>query len=130
MILDRLRELSAKIDEADAELYLFFQLCPVIMVVADKLYLRRASRYMEKVLGYENGELFTRPCGSFIHPDDLSRTTSVADTKMAEGMPAIKFRQRYLRADGSYLCLCWNASPWTERGLTYAVADHCDGQCE
>jgi putative two-component system response regulator len=64
----------------------------------------------------------SRPFIEFVHPDDRERTQAEA-AKLAElGTDTISFRNRYRRADGTYLWLEWNARANAEERKIYATA--------
>ena len=57
----------------------------------------------------------------FVHPDDRDSTLTEVG-KLAGGLPAVHFENRYRHADGSYRWLLWNSTPVAEEGLLYASA--------
>jgi diguanylate cyclase (GGDEF)-like protein len=72
------------------------------------------------VLGYEAGELTSRPFLEFVHPDDQERTLgAVAELKAGRDVRA--FRNRYRAKDGSYRWLDWNTCP-SDEGRLFCVA--------
>jgi PAS domain S-box-containing protein len=76
----------------------------------------------EKVLGYSEEELISKPFLDFIHPDDVESTKEVIREKLREGVSVIAFENRYRCKDGSYRWLNWNSHPIPDRGMTYAIA--------
>ena len=119
--IDRLRELGDYLDESDAQLYLFFQVCPAILCITDKFYFRRVSQFMADYLGYTESELLAKPWASFVHPDDMSRTLQVR-RHMVAGHRLEKFDTRVRHKGGRYSLLHWTASPYTPAGLAYSIA--------
>jgi PAS domain S-box-containing protein len=84
-------------------------------------YFKRLSPSWQRTLGFTLSELMAKPYLEFTHPDD--RQSTIAAAAQAEaGSELIKFRNRYLAKDGTYRWLSWNAVPFPERGLVYAVA--------
>ncbi|MEF2145621.1 MAG: PAS domain S-box protein [Desulfovibrionaceae bacterium] len=73
-------------------------------------------------LGYSREELVGRPFTDFIHPDDREHSLRVAQEELRQGLPVIRFENRYRRPDGSYCWLEWTSHPMPERGITYALA--------
>ncbi len=76
----------------------------------------------EKILGYTEEELLTRPFLEFIHPDDIAPTIAVVEEELQAGVEVISFQNRYRCKDNSYRWLSWNSHPIPERKLTYAIA--------
>ncbi len=75
----------------------------------------------EEILGFTLDELRERPYTEFIHPDDLEMTIDAVG-KMAEGLEAVQFENRYLHKDGTYRWLSWHARPKVDEGLIYFAA--------
>jgi len=76
----------------------------------------------ERVLGYSEQELLSRPFVEFVHPDDMARTAAVLQNELSRGEHVYRFENRYRCKDGSYRWLTWTSRPQVEQGLTYAVA--------
>lgn len=100
----------------------FFDYAVDMLCIADVTgYFRRVNRSFERVLGYTQEELLSRPFVEFVHPDDSVET--VAETsRLSSGQLCLAFENRYLAKDGSYKHLSWTCYPDTESGLLYAVA--------
>jgi PAS domain S-box-containing protein len=75
----------------------------------------------EQTLGYEAGELLSRPVLEFVHPDDRAWTAKLVRA-MSEGRHIAHFENRYIRADGAVRWLQWNTRAMPEKGLMYAAA--------
>ena len=76
----------------------------------------------EKVLGYTEAELCSRPFLDFVHPDDREATQAEA-AKLAElGSDTISFRNRYRTAGGDYRWLEWQARAVAAEQRIYATA--------
>ena len=74
-----------------------------------------------RILGFTTEELLQKPYVEFIHPDD--RQATVAEIgRLKNGEADLYFENRYLRKDGSYKWLLWNAVSVPERRVIYAVA--------
>jgi PAS domain S-box-containing protein len=84
-------------------------------------YFKRLSPSWEGTLGFTDVELMSKPYIEFIHPDDR-QSTAVAAAKAEAGSRVIQFRNRYLSKDGTYRWLSWNAVPFPELQMVYAVA--------
>lgn len=84
-------------------------------------YFKRINPAFEKVLGYTEAELLSRPYIDFIHPQDKGKTIAEG-VKISRGSPGQYFENRYLCKDGTYKWLAWTSVPSVEERLTYAVA--------
>jgi PAS domain S-box-containing protein len=84
-------------------------------------YLKRVNPAFEHTLGYEAGELLSRPFLEFVHPDDRERTAKLVRA-LSKGRHISGFESRYLRADGAVRWLQWNTRAMPEKGLMYAAA--------
>lgn len=72
-----------------------------------------------KILGYSLEEIMSRSFISFVHPEDVEKTQEIATT-LAQGKPVSNFINRYLKKDGTYVWLMWNAT--CRENLFYATA--------
>jgi PAS domain S-box-containing protein len=84
-------------------------------------YFKRLSPSWERTLGFTADDLMSKPYVEFIHPEDRQPTIAAA-AQVESGTEIIKFRNRYRAKDGNYRWLSWNAVPFPERQLVYAVA--------
>ena len=104
------------------ELSRFFALSLDMLCVAGfDGYFKRLNPAWEKVLGYSEAELLSRPYLEFIHPDDRG-ATRVEAKRLADGQPVMYFENRYLHKDGTVRWLLWASTPVPEQGLIYAAA--------
>ncbi len=74
----------------------------------------------ERVLGYTQEELLSRPFLDFIHPDDHAKNDSEVD-QLAAGHPTIDFENRYIGKDGSIHTISWTATPMLEEQTMYCI---------
>lgn len=84
-------------------------------------YFKRLNPAWETTLGATRGELMSRPFIEFVHPDDREPTLR-QNAEVRAGGQATAFENRYLRKDGSYRWLLWNAAPFSARGVIYSSA--------
>ena len=84
-------------------------------------YFKRISPSFERILGWSEAELLSKPLFDFIHPDDREATRRIAQTH-EEGQEAIRFENRYLCQDGGYKWISWNAHPIVAEKLIIGVA--------
>jgi formate hydrogenlyase transcriptional activator len=100
---------------------LFSLVVDMLCIAGHDGYFKQLSPAWERTLGYTEAELLAKPYLEFIHPDDRQPTIAAAE-RLSAGMKVMEFRNRYLAKDGTYRWLWWNAAPFTEEGLVYAVA--------
>ena len=84
-------------------------------------YFKRLNPAWERVLGFTEKELISRPYREFVHTDDHKATQAEA-AKIETGARLLWFENRYLTRDGSYRWLLWNAVPYAKESLIYASA--------
>jgi PAS domain S-box-containing protein len=107
---------------AEEELDRFFSLALDLMCVAGfDGYFKRVNPAWQRVLGYTAEELLSRPYIDFVHPDDRTPTTAVAD-RVSGGNQLMSFENRYRAKDGSYRWLEWTAVPFHDEQVIYAAA--------
>ncbi len=74
-----------------------------------------------KVLGYSQNELATRPFIDFVHPDDIE-STMLAYDQLKSGVTVIHFVNRYRKKSGEYIWLDWTATPNLLTKKLYCIA--------
>lgn len=79
-----------------------------------------ASPSANKVLGYTNEELFSSTYFSFIHPDDLEKTKTVAEQLNQNKSLVSNFSNRYICKNGEIKHILWTA--WLQDDFIYAIA--------
>ncbi|HEY9607590.1 MAG TPA: PAS domain S-box protein, partial [Allocoleopsis sp.] len=100
----------------------FFNLSlDMLMIASLDGYCLHANPAWERTLGFTSQELTAYPFIEFVHPADRA-ATQAALANLAAGIPIYSFENRYCCQDGSYKWLCWNAVPFLEERLVYAVA--------
>jgi PAS domain S-box-containing protein len=119
LVLDRVAEQRR---QAEDELKRFFSISmDKLCIAGTDGYFKLLNPRWEKVLGYSQEELLSRPYLEFIHPEDRAATLEEA-AKLAEGRDLISFENRYRCRDGSFRWFHWTATPFLERGVIYAAA--------
>jgi PAS domain S-box-containing protein len=100
----------------------FFDLSLDMLAIGDgKGHFLRTNAALQRVLGYSEDELLTRPIWDFLHPDDREATQAEL-VRLGEGMPVSYFENRYLTRSGETVWLAWTCYPVPEEGLFYSVA--------
>jgi PAS domain S-box-containing protein len=107
---------------AQEELDRFFSLSLEMMCVAGfDGYFKRVNPAWQKVLGFAEEELLSRPYIEFVHPDDRDATAREAG-RVSDGQNVVYFENRYLHKDGTHRWLLWAATPYVEQQVVYAAA--------
>lgn len=70
----------------------------------------------QRLLGWTAEELATRPAWDFVHPDDVEPTLQEMDS-LRQGIPLLRFENRYMTRDGGWRWISWVATP--EAGKFY-----------
>jgi PAS domain S-box-containing protein len=83
-------------------------------------YFVRLNPAFERLLGFTSAELIAQPFVDFVHPDDVEHTIAGARS-LSRGEMEVGFENRYRCKDGSYRWLSWNAMPYLESNMWYAV---------
>lgn len=113
-------KLEKSLREAKEELEHYFDASLDLLCIATTSgLLIKTNREWERVLGYSEKELNGNVFMSFIHPDDLERTTEAMEI-LRSGKDVLSFENRYRCKDGSFRYIDWRATP--EGPLVYAVA--------
>jgi two-component system NtrC family sensor kinase len=108
---------SGKSDDGDR----FFSLSPdMLCVIGFDGYFKRINPAAEKILGYSPAEMVGKLFIEFVHPDDRQATLKQAES-IATGNNSVGFENRWRCQNGSYKWIAWNASPFCEEELMYAI---------
>lgn len=84
-------------------------------------FFKRLSQSWSQVLGHSEQMLFSSPCLTLVHPDDLVKTAAQFQ-KVVEGNETSLFENRIRHADGSYRWLLWTSISKVSEGMIYGVA--------
>jgi PAS domain S-box-containing protein len=82
---------------------------------------KRVNPAWQRVLGYTEADLLSRPYLDFVHPDDRDATLAEA-AKLSAGNEVVYFENRYRHKDGTLRWLMWTAVPAPEQQVVYAAA--------
>jgi PAS domain S-box-containing protein len=106
---------------AQEELDRFFTLSLDMLCIAGyDGYFKRVNPAWQRVLGYDEAELLSRPYRAFVHPDDRDSTDTQA--RLAAGQEVVYFENRYMHKDGTQRWLLWTSTPFPEQQVVYAAA--------
>jgi PAS domain S-box-containing protein len=130
------RDLQAEVasrEQVEAELRLFSQQLErerdrflgvgsdLQLILGNNGYFYWVSPAFKSALGWTTEEMKSCKWTEFLHPDDVALSVAEA-TSSFSGKEIIAFENRYRHKDGSYRWLSWNAQPYPEEQLIYAVA--------
>lgn len=107
---------------AEEELVRFFDLSLDMFCIANTQgYFWKVNGNFTRTLGYTSKELTSLPFIEFVHPEDRIGTLNEVN-RLSKGELTIQFRNRYLKKNGQYIWLEWNARSLKDEGIVYAVA--------
>ncbi len=75
----------------------------------------------ERVLGWSEQEMLSKPWIEFVHPDDRSQTFEIKKS-IDKGIEVYQFENRYICKDNSIKWLSWNTFPYEEENIMFGVA--------
>lgn len=103
------REDELKTVEQERDLFFAYSFDLLAIVGADG-YFKRVSPAFERVLGYTEDELYSKPIIEFLHPGDVAKTKQ-GIAALAVGTTRVASVNRYLCKDGTYKWFSWNTTP-------------------
>ena len=107
---------------AQEELDHFFGLSIDMLCIAGfDGYFKRTNPAWQRILGWTDEELKSRPWLEFVHPDDRAATIAES-SKVNAGGESLLFENRYLHKDGTWRWLLWTAAPRPAAQIAYAAA--------
>ena len=108
--------------QAELEMFSLFEMTPDLVCIADKEgYFKKINQAVIEKLGYTGEELFARPIASFIHPEDLDRT-SRERIKLLNGKALLNFQNRYVKKNGENVWLEWTSIYVPDKEIVFAIA--------
>jgi PAS domain S-box-containing protein len=107
-------------EEQNAQLFAF----PLALVFVAGLdgYFKRVSAGYERLLGWTEQELLSRPFFEFVHPQDVEVVGASIQEVAAGRAEVINQEVRVLCKDGTYRWLLGNYRPVPDEGLMYGMA--------
>ena len=107
---------------AQEELDRFFTLSLDMLCIAGfDGYFKRVNPAWERVLGYTEEDLLSRPYMDLVHPDDR-QATGLQGMKLTQGRDVSYFENRYMHKDGTLRWLLWTSTPFPELQVVYGAA--------
>ena len=108
--------------QAERALNRFFTLSLDMLCIAGfDGYFKRINPAWERILGYQQGELLSKPFLEFVHPEDREATLA-ATSHLTSGADLVSFENRYICRDGTFKWMMWAAAPFPGERLIYAAA--------
>ena len=108
---------------AQEELDRFFMLSLDMLCVAGfDGYFKRVNPAWQRLLGYTEADLLSRPYMDFVHPDDREATIAEARKQTELGQEVIYFENRYFHKDGTLRWLMWTSTPCPEQQVVFGAA--------
>jgi len=83
-------------------------------------YFKYTNSAWEKIIGYTQSELLSKPFLDFIHPEDHKTNDDEVD-KLMEGHDTIDFENRYIHKNGSIRRISWRATPVPAEQIIYCI---------
>lgn len=115
------RNTEKKLKEAHLEIEKFFSISldPLCVASSDG-YFKRINKAFVDILGYTEDELTTQSFLNFVHPEDIPSTLKEIDN-LKNGIPTLRFENRYRTKTGAYRHFNWVVVPDSENNLLYGV---------
>jgi len=108
---------------AQEELDRFFMLSLDMLCIAGfDGYFKRVNPAWQRILGYSEPDLLSRPYMEFVHPDDRGSTTTEWERQIEQGQEVIYFENRYFHKDGTLRWLMWTSTPFPEQQVVFGAA--------
>ncbi len=118
---------ESTLERVQSDMERFFELSLDLFCIADlDGYFVKINSNFSRVLGLNEAELMSRPFLDFVHEEDRDKT--VEQMKLLDqGMPVVRFRNRYQTAWGRFATLEWTAKHIKPERLIFAVARDVSG---
>jgi two-component system sensor histidine kinase/response regulator len=108
---------------AQEELDRFFMLSLDMLCIAGfDGYFKRVNPSWQRLLGYSEAELLSRPFMDFVHPDDREPTIAEWKKQIEQGHDVVYFENRYSHKDGTLRWLMWTSTPFREQQVVFGAA--------
>jgi PAS domain S-box-containing protein len=108
---------------AQEELDRFFMLSLDMLCIAGfDGYFKRVNLAWQRVLGYSEADLLSRPFIDFVHPEDREATMAESKKQIEEGREVTYFENRYFHKDGTLRWLMWTSTPFREQQVVFGAA--------
>jgi PAS domain S-box-containing protein len=109
------RQLTDQLD------HLFAMSHDLMCIAGTDGYLKRVNPTWERMFGHPTEEFLGRPYIDFVHPEDVPRSTGLADAMAGRRITSVVQETRIRHRDGSYRWINWNVTVAPEDDAVYAV---------
>lgn len=110
------------IDPDELAFLRLFEMTPDLVCVADRNgYFKQVNQAVIDNTGYTKEELFSRPIGFFIHPDDKEETGR-RRKNLLDGKNLVDFENRYITKNGKVIWLHWTSIYVASKEVVFAIA--------
>jgi serine/threonine-protein kinase len=110
------------LERPERDLARFFELSLDLFCLAGlDGFFKQVNRNFSRVLGFSSEELLSTPFLEFVHPDDREQT-QLQVAKLSQGIPVVRFENRYRDRVGGYKWFEWAAKSIPEEGIIFATA--------
>ncbi len=106
--------------ESDFKLFFHNSLDLLVLIGFDDRF-KLVSPSFERILGWKEEEVISKPFQDFIHPDDQKKSITEAANLHKKGKDVIRFEIRYRCKDGSYRWISWSSHPIPEKQIVVGI---------
>lgn len=92
----------------------------LICIVGTDGFFKEINPAFVKMLGYTEHELLHNPIVSFMHPDDIEKSSAEFE-KILGGQTSIAFENRYLKKNNEIVTIEWTVTLASSMGCMYAI---------
>ena len=92
----------------------------LICIVGTDGFFKEINPAFVKMLGYTEHELLQNPIVSFMHPDDIEKSSAEFE-KILGGQTSIAFENRYLKKNNEIVTIEWTVTLASSMGCMYAI---------
>ena len=121
LIITKQRMLNKKQDLLEYERIFNLVANPICIADINGVFIKTNPAF-HRILGFTSQEVEGRSMFEMIHPEDLQRTVDYISDKIKEQPELLKFENRYVCKDGSFVWFSWMVQPIYEKGISYSVA--------
>ncbi|MBC7844968.1 MAG: PAS domain S-box protein [Flavobacterium sp.] len=91
----------------------------LVCVVGIDTFFKEINPAFVDVLGYSKEELLSNSLIPLLHPDDLEKSLKEIE-KLATGIPTVNYENRFLKSNGEFVTIQWNANRISPENI-YAI---------
>jgi PAS domain S-box-containing protein len=91
----------------------------ILCIIGMDGFFKRINPAFQRLLGYDEEYLLSRPVLEFVHPEDLESSREGLQA-LATGAPMANFEHRCQCRDGSYRWIAWSSTPVPEESVIYS----------